>query len=161
MRTHTSSPNRASAVARALFPAGRTPLSAVRDMIGSQSTKGLYFLRKSGMSQRPSTVWKAENWTAIETYPTPVRTSEILKPHFRRLRSDPLFAKVAQTKKVKQDLKDSLWCALVAAVWKLEPTLLVPPPNEGYLRDRRLIWTPADCRMPVDVASDESGSSDG
>jgi hypothetical protein len=68
-------------VERGLFLKGRTPLSTVRDMIGSQSSKGLYFLRKSSMKQRAPAVWYSQGWTAIESYPTPVRTSPTLQPH--------------------------------------------------------------------------------
>lgn len=129
-------------VARGLFPEGRTPLSAVRDMLGSQSSKGIFFLRKSAMTQARPAVWRAGAWTAIETYPTPVRTSVMLREHFRLLRAEADFVKrSALGKNAAADLDDGLWCALVAATWVYAPTSLVWPPqddeavkSEGWIR---------------------------
>lgn len=43
---------------RELFAHGFGPLSAVKDMIGSQATKGLHLLRKFGFTPSPSGLWK-------------------------------------------------------------------------------------------------------
>jgi len=137
-------------VALGLFPKGRTPLSAVRDMIGSQSSKGLYVLRKGQMRQESPAVWESTGYTVIETYPTPVRTSQALQDHFDRLRSTPTFARRARGKNVTSDLEDSLWCALVAALWKLDRPLLSPPPADSRIANEGWIWIPKDCTCPVD-----------
>lgn len=147
-------------VARGLLPKGRTPLSAVRDMIGSQSSKGLYFLRKAGMTQSAPAVWARAEWTAIETYPTPVRTSRTLQPHFARLRGDPLFVKALVSKKAEKDLDDSLWCALVAAMWSFSRQALTPAPADEVIASEGWIWAPSDCCTPTDAPADEVAGGD-
>lgn len=133
-------------VQRGLFSTGRTPLSPVRDMIGSQSTKGLYYLRNSAMIQTAPAVWQVGDWTAIETYPAPVRTSSMLRPHFDRLRSDStLVARTREGRNAEADLHDALWCALVAASWTIARTRLVKPPEGGDIRSEGWIWLPSDC----------------
>lgn len=147
-------------VARGLLPKGRTPLSAVRDMIGSQSSKGLYFLRKAGMTQSAPAVWARAEWTAIETYPTPARTSRMLQPHFARLRRDPLFAKRRSSKKAEKDLEDALWCALVAAMWLFSRDALTPAPADEVIASEGWIWVPSDCTTPTHVPADEIAEGD-
>jgi hypothetical protein len=144
-------------VARGLFPSGRTPLSTVRDMIGSQSSKALYFLRKAGMTQRTRAVWTTPKWTAIETYPTPVRTSRMLQPHFERLRSDPGFVKCLKVARAAADVNDSLWCALVAATWAFSTDALVPAPENDVIASEGWIWVPSDCTTPIGAADGEVG----
>lgn len=43
---------------RELFAHGFSPLSAVKDMIGSQATKGLHLLRKFGFTPNPNGIWQ-------------------------------------------------------------------------------------------------------
>lgn len=137
-------------VQRNLFAKGRTPLSAVRDMIGSQSSKGIYFLRKGNMIQDSVAVWTTDGCTAIETYPTPVRSSHVLRPHFERLVHDRSFEELAATGKALEDHQDSLWCALVAALHRLAPEALAGPPADDVLKHEGWIWIPKDCRGPID-----------
>ncbi len=147
-------------VERGLLPKGRTPLSAVRDMIGSQSSKGLYFLRKAGMSQPAPAVWARPHWTAIETYPTPVRTSRTLQPHFQRIRAEPLFVKAAAFANAAADLNDALWCALVAAMWVFARDVLTPAPADEAIASEGWIWVPSDCSRPTQAAADEVAEGD-
>lgn len=118
---------------RWLAQQGFRPLSAVRDKIGSQSTKGMHFLRRCGFRREAVGTWTASSHKAIETYPRPVRTNATLRRSFERL-NNPLW---------QQDIQDSLWCALVAAMFTLDPTALHSPdgdipPEEGW------IWVPND-----------------
>ena len=70
-----------------LFGKNFSPLSAIKDMIGSQATKGMHLLAKLGLetSDAQCGVWAAGNITALETYPTPVMTSSILKARYESL----------------------------------------------------------------------------
>ena len=52
----------------ALFGKGCRPLSPVRDMIGSQSTKGIHFLKRAGLSRARTGVWSRGRISGIETY---------------------------------------------------------------------------------------------
>lgn len=52
-----------------LFTEGHRPLSAVRDMIGSQSTKAIYFLNRGQLKCSSVGVWERDSMVAIETYP--------------------------------------------------------------------------------------------
>lgn len=133
-----------------LFPAGHRPLSAVRDMIGSQSTKGLHFLRQLGMQQRDPHVWDAEfdgaTVSAIETYPSPCKNSPSLHADFHTLRvGEPIRTACRNWPNVTADIEDALICSLVARLHgKHDDSLEFPPPTiaceEGW------IWLPKGCR---------------
>jgi len=57
----------------------RNPLSAVKDQIGSQSTKAIFLLKYLGFSKTGCSHWIDEYGNiAIETYPTPVRNNKSL-----------------------------------------------------------------------------------
>src|SRR5664280_2573140 len=58
----------------ALFGMGYSPSSAIQDQIGSQSTKGIHFLHRAGLSASSPRVWSSGTVTAIETYPAPAKT---------------------------------------------------------------------------------------
>ncbi|MBX3125534.1 MAG: DUF429 domain-containing protein [Polyangiaceae bacterium] len=131
-----------------LFERGFRPLSAVRDLIGSQASKGLHYLRKMGFQQVAPAVWQTESWTAIETYPSPARTSPLLQEHHARLRqSEPFLRKAGVGKNAEADLLDALWCALVAALWGLDRGRLAGPDgaDELLVSQEGWIWLPADC----------------
>jgi len=68
----------------ALIRRGFAPLSAVRDMLGSQSTKGLHFLRAANLPEVSPGVWRTTDEagrtvTAIETYPAVALQSDRLR----------------------------------------------------------------------------------
>ena len=130
-----------------LFSRGFRPLSTVRDLIGSQSSKGLYYLHKAGYQQTEPAVWCRDSWTAIETYPSPVRTSPLLQEHHARLRQlQPFVLKTGVGKNAEADLLDSLWCALVAALYEFAPERLTgPSAEESAHREEGWIWLPDDC----------------
>ncbi len=128
-----------------LFQQGFRPLSPVRDMIGSQSTKGIHFLRRCGFNRENTGIWRTSGHTAIETYPTPARESAHLKITFAGLQGLLQQQPAAAGINALVDVQDSLWCALVAAMFALDRNGLRPPgqnipPEEGW------IWVPTDCR---------------
>lgn len=118
---------------RFLFERGLRPLSAIKDMIGSQATKGMHALAKFVPQVRRCGVWSdGERLSAIEAYPSACKHSatvnELQRP-FGRLSHD--------------DLDDALTCALLAYLFNQQPDVLVPPGadvpiSEGW------IWVPSD-----------------
>lgn len=117
----------------------KSPLSAVNDMIGSQSTKGLALLAALGLRVDDEGVWHGNvgetQVVAIEAYPAPCRGSSSLR-RVRRVVSPRL-------NKPNADKKDALTCALVGAMYdsdvrELAKPPVALPPDEGW------IWVPGD-----------------
>jgi hypothetical protein len=118
---------------RFLFEHGLTPLSAVKDMIGSQATKGMHALAKFAPHRTSCGVWTdSRHLVAIEAYPSACKTSEAM----RMLREGyPALD--------YEDKTDALTCALVAYLFdQRKEALAAPhasvPPVEGW------IWVPTD-----------------
>lgn len=123
-----------------LYNKGLAPLSAIKDMIGSQATKGMHVLAKLAPIVQSCGVWTdGASLTAVETYPTASEKSPALKGlHVRHNNLD--FG--------DKDKKDALTCALVAYLFaKKRKTLTEPsdsvPSREGW------IWVPRDA-IPLD-----------
>lgn len=121
---------------RWLFGNDYPPLSAIKDMIGSQATKGMHLIRKLRLTLEAQQcgVWKSSNVTAIETYPTPCKGSH---------RMTLMYANLNLGAMGHQDRTDAVYCALVAYMFHNEPASLIapqdnPPHSEGW------IWIPAD-----------------
>lgn len=136
-----------------LFGGSHRPLSAVRDMIGSQSTKGIHFLKKANLRRRSIGVWQGKSkrrvTTAIETYPAPcLKSSTICKRFAALVSSKEIKAKSAKGKNVKSDVEDSLRCALVAWLYQRELGELVAPVNDVPIQEG-WIWLPQDCSGAV------------
>jgi hypothetical protein len=127
----------------ALIRLGYFPLSAVRDMLGSQSTKGIHFLRAAGLNEVSCGVWQhtddaGRRVTAIETYPAVALQMDSL----RQLQAEVL-ARTAGglrngEKPLHDDIRDALACALVAHLFAASPELMerVPetvPTGEGWI----------------------------
>lgn len=119
-----------------LFEKGFSPLSAIKDMIGSQATKGMHLIRRFGLkvSKESCGVWRHKVVTALETYPTPCKGSRKATTLFSALNGGALN---------HDDKIDAVYCALVAYLYAEEPQELVgpqecPPVPEGW------IWIPAD-----------------
>ena len=119
----------------ALIKRGFAPLSAVRDMLGSQSTKGLHFLRAAGLQEISTGVWSytdgtGRTVTAIETYPAVALQAERL----RRLQADVLSRTEGGLniggRPMHDDVRDALACALVAAMFAEGPAMIEPVPAE-------------------------------
>lgn len=116
-----------------LFEHGLSPLSAVKDMIGSQATKGMHVLARFAPIVRSCGVWTdGALLTAVEAYPAACRGSATLSALRRQ------FAALAHG-----DLDDALTCALVAHLHATRPAALAQPEacvpaSEGW------IWLPQD-----------------
>lgn len=148
-----------------LYRMGFTPLSAIKDMIGSQSTKGLHFLKFGGYEYNDLGVWKRRDGQhfAIEAYPAPISTSCKLKVHFDKLSVQGGFDQIAKAESpAREDLDDSLWCALIAALWYFSREECIGPEymNEqerSILQQEGWIWIPKDCKpAPRKVLSENT-----
>lgn len=118
---------------RFLFERGLKPLSAIKDMIGSQATKGMHALARFAPHVLHCGVWSdRQRLTAIEAYPSACKHSATIKAL-----QQPL-GKLAH-----DDLDDALTCALLAHLFDRQPDTLIPPGrtvpvSEGW------IWVPRD-----------------
>jgi len=116
-----------------LFEQGLSPLSAIKDMIGSQATKGIHVLARFAPKIVECGVWSDDNnLTAIETYPSACKKSATIQ-EMRQQYSTLSHA----------DCEDALTCALVASLFISMRDALIPPehdisPDEGW------IWVPTD-----------------
>lgn len=119
----------------ALIQRGYAPLSAVRDMLGSQSTKGLHFLRVAGLQEVSPGVWRRDEKedrtvTAIETYPAVA----LQMARLRELQADVLSRTQGGLrsggKPLHDDTRDALACALVAFLFAERPAMIEPIPSE-------------------------------
>jgi hypothetical protein len=125
---------------RNLFEQGIRPLSAVKDMIGSQATKGMHALAKFAPRVASCGVWTdGDALTAIEAYPSPCKNSALV---------DALLLPYAEWRQANhQDKVDALTCALIAYCFKVRPEALVPP-GDGVPASEGWIWLPEDA-LPV------------
>jgi hypothetical protein len=123
---------------RVLFERGLKPLSAVKDMLGSQATKGMHVLAKFAPKVHQPGVWSdlwnepGEQLLAFEGYPSACKKSMLLQGLVSKY---PVLTPT--------DKQDALLCALLASVWANTPTALFnplpeTPTNEGW------IWVPED-----------------
>ena len=117
---------------RRLVPEGIRPLSSVKDMIGSQSTKAMHVVARFFPEQSRPGVWThSRSLHALETYP-------------RLCRSRPgpaLEQAVTAWQEPVSDVSDARVCAFIAREFVVSPENLeapVPqaPPSEGW------IWAP-------------------
>jgi hypothetical protein len=116
---------------RRLATPGNVPLSAVKDMIGSQSTKAIHATTKFAQNMEELGVWSDGGTTRfIETYPAACRRQSIRAEEF------VLSGLVGHDENI-----DAGVCALIALRFATAPeTLEAPPPDapayEGW------IWLP-------------------
>lgn len=133
----------------ALFGHAHRPLSAVRDMIGSQSTKGLHFLSRAGLVRSSVGVWRRVEGgnmvTAIETYPAPCRKSKTAGGLYAGLVTSSAIVKAcSKSANVRADVADAAMCAVVARLHATRPDTLLPPVESSPVEEG-WIWLPADC----------------
>ena len=135
---------------RWLFQRGITPLSPIKDMIGSQATKGMHLLARFAPHIAACGQWQSDDQTltVVEGYPSPAKRS----PAFAALRqrvSMPvsLEAMLHQPTPKQQDIQDAWLCALLA--WSLPHAAqsvawppVTMPAEEGW------IFVPADSLKP-------------
>jgi hypothetical protein len=118
------------ATERFLFAHGIKPLSPVKDMIGSQATKGMHVLAKFAPHVLSCGVWSdGANLTVIEAYPSPCRRSARIE-RLRERHAPPLD---------HSDKHD----ALVASLFETERDCLVPPADDAPAGEG-WIWVPVD-----------------
>lgn len=129
---------------RELFAHGFSPLSAVKDMIGSQATKGLHLLRKFGFTPSPSGVWQfnpSSQHHALESYPTVLKTSALVAQYIEQLSSQTDFISW------HQDIQDAAYCAIAALLYQQQPNTMATPTEdfttEGW------IYVPKECLTDV------------
>jgi hypothetical protein len=118
---------------RFLFEHGLKPLSAIKDMIGSQATKGMHALARFAPKTLRCGVWSdGGRLTAIEAYPSACKASATighLQQRFDKLAHD--------------DLDDALTCALLAYLFASTQDSLVSPDDTVPLSEG-WIWVPKD-----------------
>lgn len=114
---------------RHLFEKGLKPLSAIKDMIGSQATKGMHVLSRFAPTIESCGVWTdSQGFRAIETYPTACRDS----PEMKRLLKD--------SKPLGHDDKDDARvCAMIAHLFATERGVLEGP-DESVPSSEGWIW---------------------
>jgi hypothetical protein len=117
---------------RHLFERGLKPLSAIKDMIGSQATKGMHVLARFAPQMLSCGVWTdGAGFRAIETYPAACRNAPVITG---LLQGRPSLGHV--------DLDDARVCALIANLFADGLAQLEAPPDsvpasEGW------IWIPS------------------
>lgn len=133
-----------------LFTQNFPPLSAVKDMIGSQATKGMHLLRKLKLVATECGVWRSVNVTAIECYPTTCKRSEndgYISAGSSVAQS--LFASIAGAGNLARvDQTDAVFCALIAYLFATDRTKLYPPQNAPPITEG-WIWIPRDAQGRV------------
>jgi hypothetical protein len=123
----------------------RPPLSVVRDMIGSQSLKGIHLLHRINAHRQGVGIWRACHnrfeITVIETYPSIFRQHPEITPQFTEFSNTYIFQQIVQdlNEHLRRDVEDALYCALLARLYALNR--VEQPPNETPL-DEGWIWTP-------------------
>jgi len=137
-----------------LFEHGLTPLSAVKDMIGSQATKGMHVLAKFAQKIISTGVWSdGEIIIAIEAYPSACKTSitieEFLLPFIeaRVELSEPAKSVWDGAQFIAminhEDKRDALLCALIGWLYQNKPGALAQP-DEDVPNSEGWIYVPND-----------------
>ncbi|WP_417746744.1 hypothetical protein [Rosistilla oblonga] len=123
-----------------LFRNEITPLSAIKDMIGSQATKGMHVLSKFAPQTSDCGIWSdGRQLTVIEAYPSACKGSSMM----RNLRHHPPLG--------RDDIEDALTCALVAYVFGSDQEKLAMPPTSTSLQEG-WIFFPKDVLRNEDPA---------
>lgn len=138
---------------RYLFEKGLSPLSPVKDMIGSQATKGMHVLARFAPDRAACGVWSSSDrrLTAIEAYPSACKGSslmrELVAPYVTDVRyvipEERLVAgfESSEVSPATQqqvfshgldhvDHQDALVCALIAWLLQHQPDALAQPDVE-------------------------------
>jgi hypothetical protein len=116
-----------------LFRRGLSPLSAIKDMIGSQATKGMHVLARFAPHRVGCGIWTdGAGLTALEAYPSACKGSPTINGLRQRFSAFD-----------HEDKEDALTCALIAYLFATQRDVLVAPAphvpeREGW------IWVPQD-----------------
>ena len=118
---------------RFLFEHGLKPLSAIKDMIGSQATKGMHALAKFAPLAPRCGVWSdGTQLTAIEAYPAACKASATIngmQQPYGKLGHD--------------DIDDALTCALIDHLFS-DHVELLQLPSMSVVASEGWIWVPKD-----------------
>lgn len=130
-----------------LFDHGLKPLSPIKDMIGSQATKGMHVLAKFARKVTRCGVWSnGEKLTVIEAYPSACKTSDYIQEQLRQYvmaECDDPPQRLWLESLDHQDKLDALTCALLAHAFTFHPKMLAAPPN-NISKSEGWIWVPTD-----------------
>ncbi len=143
---------------RYFFARGLTPLSPIKDMIGSQATKGIHVLNKFAPHTASVGVWTDQQvLQVIEGYPSSCKTSptmaELLQPFLQDQAPNPAVATLDWQQAVfgqgidHEDKRDALICALLAWLFVFDPNKLQPPDPQATAREG-WIFVPKDGLQP-------------
>jgi hypothetical protein len=126
---------------RHLFQRGLRPLSAIKDMIGSQATKGMHALAKFAPVVESCGVWTdGRGYRAIETYPTACRDAKVVQGLLN-----------ARESLGSNDLEDARTCAFVAHLFATDRDSLERP-SPGVPHSEGWIWVPKDSPLVPEAA---------
>lgn len=130
---------------RELFAHGFSPLSAVKDMIGSQATKGMHLLRKFGFTPSLSGVWQLNQnqcqHHALESYPTVLKNSALVAQYIEQLCTQTNF------NNWHQDNQDAAYCAIAALLYQQQPNTMATPTKD--VTTEGWIYVPKECLTDV------------
>ena len=145
------------------LPKHKSPLSVLKDMLGSQATKALFTLRYWNFKWNAQEfVWKMGNHIALETYPSAAYDNvihmndkmEIEWNNVINANDEPPKIQLNPAKDIKSrwlDLNDSIICAKVAQKYKIylaplgaiDDPLRAPSDNEKAIAGQEgWIWLP-------------------
>lgn len=134
-----------------LFSTGLTPLSAIKDMIGSQATKGMHMLARFCNSNDTCGVWTHDDvFTVIEAYPSACKNSNTIDALLQKYVVKEWFDET--TFKLNReygwgvehdDHFDALICALVGWLFTNQPCDLVQPSQDTSYQEG-WIFVPCD-----------------
>lgn len=127
-----------------LFERGLSPLSAIKDMIGSQATKGMHALARFAPDIERSGVWTDNHrLRAIETYPSACKRSSAMDA----LRDSVVQSAAGSCERdwglEYADQQDALTCALIAWLFHFQSDRLVQPCADTPQREG-WIFVPSD-----------------
>jgi hypothetical protein len=125
---------------RRLAAEGVTPLSAVKDMIGSQSTKAMHAVARFTRRIAPGVWSDGAHLTLIETYPA------LCRSRARGAFNDLATATTAR----ESDILDAEVCATIARAFVQRPDWLEPPPSEVPASEG-WIWAPLPAMLRDEV----------
>lgn len=121
------------ATERFLSDHGLSPLSAIKDMIGSQATKGIHTLARFVPKLTGCGAWTNGDWlSAIEAYPSSCKASSTICS--LRGEYEPLD---------HPDKQDALTCALIAYLYS-EKRDALESPGDNVPTSEGWIWVPKD-----------------
>lgn len=130
-----------------LFQHGLQPLSPIKDMIGSQATKGMHVVAKFAPTVKSAGVWTdGQLMTVIEAYPSACKRSNFIQTQLRSLiasqKDEPPYTRY-QGEIAHPDEVDALICALLAYAFVHDQDQLAPP-CPGVSKREGWIWVPKD-----------------